>query len=593
MANRHSAKIIEIKTDLPKNQRFKWGVFDSETWPTEGMGRNIFALGVTRISTVRDYKVFRDPESMWSYLIDKRHAGYTWYAHFIQYDFPIVTGQNILSLLNDCIFSGTRLVRGTYQGEGYEVYFADSLNLLPVSLKKLIKDKDTPKKFLEQGHRHVITEDDIRYCKADVAAVIDAIHGLEVLFGRPCGYTLASSALIDWRTKYLPAPLVCTRRPDEPWRDTYFGGRVQVFKQGTYSNINIYDVNSMYPWVLFHYPLPVPFIRDPVDKDPGNFTKLLGSYNDMKVTGWASCWVDVPKGFTVLPKRIPGEGNQYPVGKFHGSWTWQELRLAVRTGTKILKVHEAWQHPVQFYGHQKFIAYWYQARLKAKKDKNHLFDLLIKLIMNASYGKYGEGRERKTPGRADDKPRPGWTFTSIDHDHAHERGAYGFWLPPEGQGRDPTEHTVMSWASSITSWARVRLAELILEAGIDNVYYCDTDSVHTTAKLVESEELGGLKLEHVVLAGHYVAKKHYKLTYEKDGKIVCEAKCKGVPIRDPWKWDPYAKNIKINRLALAKESMRRGLPAGSKIIAVREFDSRKWTSNLPMLDEDEYVVEED
>jgi hypothetical protein len=61
-------------------------------------------------------------------------------------------------------------------------------------------------------------------------------------------------------------------------------------------------------------------------------------------------------------------------------------------------------------------------------------------------------------------------------------------------------------SSAVTSYSRMYLWELIMKAGRENVYYCDTDSLFTNQKgyhnlifggLIHDTKLGSLKLEEV------------------------------------------------------------------------------------------------
>ena len=53
-------------------------------------------------------------------------------------------------------------------------------------------------------------------------------------------------------------------------------------------------------------------------------------------------------------------------------------------------------------------------------------------------------------------------------------------------------------AALITSYARVHLYELMEKAGLEHIYYCDTDSIFTDIAMQTNNELGGIKNEAVI-----------------------------------------------------------------------------------------------
>jgi hypothetical protein len=155
-------------------------------------------------------------------------------------------------------------------------------------------------------------------------------------------------------------------------RDSFFGGRTNCVKThyivAPGEKIKYMDVCSLYPWVNKYgtYAVDVPeiFIGE-------QCCELIGSENDLvKVEGLVKCTVLAPTDLyhPVLPQRINGKlffslcrtcaNNEIQtecphvtdtLREFTGTWVSCELKLAIRKGYKIIKVHEIWQYQSEKY----------------------------------------------------------------------------------------------------------------------------------------------------------------------------------------------------------------------------------------------------
>ena len=87
----------------------------------------------------------------------------------------------------------------------------------------------------------------------------------------------------------------------------------------------------------------------------------------------------------------------------------------------------------------------------------------------------------------------------------------------------------ISTAAATLAYARIHMAKImlyILSKG-GKLYYTDTDSIVTDLKLpefmVDSKEIGKLKLEHIITEGYFIADKTYAFKTT-NGLIVKKAK---------------------------------------------------------------------
>lgn len=261
---------------------------------------------------------------------------------------------------------------------------------------------------------------------------------------------------------------------DSRFRPYYMGGRNQVFERGELSGqFKIYDVNSMYPYVMATYNHPRGSSFCYSKKIPDNrvsFARITAESNG------ALCLND--------------KGLKFPFG-INEFWACShEIHEALNLGLiRIKKVHEC----LYFNNAQRFDSFVNKFNsLKIECDKNNDKGgrLFAKLLLNSSYGKFGQNpRNFKDCFIAD-------TIEEITEAGYKPEIVYG----DKFIGSKPAE--IQDWsfnnvaiAASITSAARAQLMRGIAKA--DRPVYCDTDSIiceHLDMPLHDTE-LGAWKTE--------------------------------------------------------------------------------------------------
>jgi len=331
------------------------------------------------------------------------------------------------------------------------------------------------------------------------------------------GFTLASISLKIFKRYYIKNHKFERYETDliETLKQAYYGGRTENFVRGDiHEKINVYDVNSLYPYIMANK-----FYPNPNTIRPDNKLHYFGIYEiDVQIRND----VHIP----LLPYR--GEKLLFPVGYFK---TWA-------TGAEIIKALEYKQiknytilRGFSFARGEKYFSHFVQDIYKKRlKNENNFEKKVCKLLMNSLYGKFGQGRERTE--------FDGENFITVIDEN----------FP---------ENTIIPFAIFTTALARIELFEYLqLCSKNGKVFYCDTDSIHTTSFLPTSKKLGALKLEGQFNFGKYLAPKVYFLDGS-DGNII---HAKGIP-QDMQK--EFIKNLRVtfkkpNRL---KESFKRGLIA--------------------------------
>lgn len=361
--------------------------------------------------------------------------------------------------------------------------------------------------------------------------------------------TIAQLAMAIFRTRFLKNSIINHRAIEDDVRKSYYGGRTEIF-QHYIEDANYYDFNSLYPFVMKEYPIP---IGVPVK----SYNFKLGDF------GIAFIDVEVPKDLKipVLPFRAKNKKLIFPVGRFSGWYCSPEIELAVKMGCKI-KINYGYKFEKDKI-FDEYIDTFYKIKQEAKKDS--IDYLLSKLFMNSLYGKFGQRREKRAI-IMNPKTIIGKKMIN-DFMYEEER------ISESG-------HILPAIASFITCYARCELYNVLKDS---EPIYCDTDSVITKKKLEsDSHKLGALKDEmpQGIKEGVFILPKMYGLV-DNEGKEY--VKCKGFPKKmfnySILKQAMFSKdfsNIKFERekFGLAFESLKRSKSFVSMITQKRSIKSK-------------------
>jgi len=163
-------------------------------------------------------------------------------------------------------------------------------------------------------------------------------------------------------------------------------------------------------------------------------------------------------------------------------------------------------YTVAIYDHEPlfidYVDFFYNKRLEAKASGNHADSFICKLFLNSFYGKFGQKgriyRNVETDVSEDYKVWYEVQAETLRKYFYRQIGNLTQTIEGETEGQD--SHPAI--AAHVTAEARMYLWRLIQYAGIENVHYCDTDSLFTTAQgfqrlspYLQTDELGALKLE--------------------------------------------------------------------------------------------------
>ena len=478
MANSRAYFPLSVQEDsLP----FKVAAFDFETeglggkllcatWFVEGMSEAEIILGSPAKIVNEIIKVFVN------------FPGVRWYAHNAQYDWRYIVDE-ILDRYGDSIEFLMRTDNDVFQIKTVDFELVDSFALWPHSLKTFAETflPELPKLKIDVANFDVKNPKHIEYAKRDSEILVKALLRFDEmlfhLFGIHMGYTLAGTAVRAWRIT-IDRPYYNPAKIDDFVRLAYFGGAVQFSSVDLHENVFTYDVNSSYPYVMREFGVPY-----------GAYLEVTKYFPDQP--GIYRVVVESPAHlvFPILPKRvIKGESNYiiWPQGIFETSATNLELNFALENGYKILEVKSGILWNEYIFPFNGLVDFCEAARAKYK---NEPLEKVVKLIQNSVYGKFGTRKERTV-----------LFVPKCDEDYfgAYQWGASErLWIKKEDA---ENILALPQWAVFITANARIHLLRQIYVLGVENVLYCDTDSISTTKKMATKMvglKYGQFKLEKI------------------------------------------------------------------------------------------------
>lgn len=472
------------------------------------------------------------------------------FAHNAVYDLTTLFG-NIFDLDSHAVFVGSRFIKAS----NGVCTFADSMNIVRASVARLGKMLGVEKPTLGNDaliSPNGITSDEINRCYTDCYIVWHVLFEIFSFAGN-IKITQAGLAMNYYRAFHQPYIIEANENTKYFW-ESYFGGRTEAFKLGS-TRAHVIDVNSMYPFVMRNTEFP-----NPRHLTVSNRVSKAELMSLMKTcAGLAYCTVNhAPNWFGYLPVKHDGK-LCFPVGRFSGCWNFNELLFAVESGLvtieKIDKVVSAPRMPSPFVG---FVDTLYKLRQESK----HALEIhRIKIFLNSLYGKFAQRIDEETIYIKDIRKQcdvitdyqARGLLKSID---LFNHGRFDCFITVRRLEVLEPSFSIPSFASYVTSSARVVLLKKLKEMEQQGVVYCDTDSIFFERGTVESSvELGGWKLENKIVTEIRGLKNYSAI--EEDGKPF--DRIKGIPGK--------AKQIAPNtfeyyNLLQTKEALRRGLLPG-------------------------------
>lgn len=319
------------------------------------------------------------------------------------------------------------------------------------------------------------------YNELDCRILWTAINRLQdelLALGGALMSTIAASAMFLFRAAFLSKDIPTSPKLNTLARDAYIASRVEVIQRNC-RNAGYYDINSSFPASMTH-------------PQPG---RLVGT--GKYVYGGDPCLVRARVTVPVchippLPMRR-GERVYFPTGAFERWFTSNDIELLEDSNGRIERIYETLAFE-PFYDLGRYVRTIYEMR---RRTTDPFSKLLWKYLLNSLYGKFGESTEKEivliNPKK---KPvGPGAKMLMA-----------GVWSVKESV---MVGHAHVPIAAHITANSRGLITRQLQAA--DDVYYCDTDSIVTTAQLPTGDKLGELKLEKLIEKATFLAPKLYRI----------------------------------------------------------------------------------
>ena len=459
------------------------------------------------------------------------------------------------------------------------VSIQDSLKLLNMSVAKVAKSFN-----LEQQKGEIdytahdtedfdITDDELSYLQNDVQIMANGLSHFFKL--APEKMTIGSCALTDYKEhigknhfkKLFPQLKPST---DALIRKSYKGGFTAVNESRTNELIHngqVYDVNSLYPSVMYYQPLPI-----------GKPVRFEGEYTpNNKYTLYVQ---EIVCSFKIKKNKIPIIQLKHTIGYTGTEYLKEsngEVNLVVTSvDLELIKEH----YNIEIYEYKggymfmsstelfkSWIDKWFAIKEQATRDGNVGLRTIAKLFLNSLYGKFGTNPKvtSKYPIIDNNKVKlKKITYPCYD-DNGNVLSIYkdenGLPLVYDGEtiyNEDGTikdevlqtdinekESVYIPLACFVTAWARdktIRTAQKIHEDSLkknkkSRWLYCDTDSIHVEG----FEPIEGIDI-HDTKLGYWAHESDFKKAKFLQAKRYIEDIYNGLPSIDG---KEYSSNVKV------------------------------------------------
>lgn len=432
--------------------------------------------------------------------------------------------------------------------------------------------EDELKKFFTDAPIEVLTS----YNRVDCMILWKAIRQFEEeiqSLGGQLQQTIASTGMSLFRRQYLKRTIYTSEIANKIAEESYFASRVESVSRNA-SDFLMYDINSSFPFAMT-FPQPGA-LKDVLSKIPEEWLEMSDGAVDPddpreENIFIADVTIEVPDMvLPPVPYRMDGRVF-FPIGRWRSWLTSTDIRLALREGCTIHKVHEVYVFD-PFLDLRGYATDIYAKRAAADTAFRKL---ILKYLLNSLYGKYAENPVKQEMLLNPDE---------VDREKMQLLQP-GVWLREKAV---PIAHRHVPISTHITAIARRTLYEYAKECYRQGfqLYYCDTDSLATKAKLpVDEKKLGMLKLEKKLDWAEFIAPKIYRgegfeLKQESGQWVEAEpikmAKAKGFSLgkHKSEAWDRFAKiaagdRIGIQRQVRLRELYRSGLTAPIDILVIK------------------------
>ena len=318
-------------------------------------------------------------------------------------------------------------------------------------------------------------EDWFIYCQRDCEIVFNTIVAL-IGFVRENNlgnfrYTAAGQAMAAFRHRFYLTKIYYHDNTEVKVleRDAFVGGRTEVFRMGAIEDDVWYlDINSLFPSVMRDSFYPCKLVRYEFRKEPSPTMPDID-------WGRSIATVELNTDEAIYPKRVDS-GILYPLGVFTTTLCGRELVHAHHRGH--VRAVASWAEYDTASLFASFVNGLYALRCKYRTDGNKMYEQLVKSILNALYGKFGERTPHwePMPGAIAAEPWCQWTeiYPATGEREIYRTVGYHVFKQCE---RGEKQYSLPAISAFITSAARMRMNSLRCIAGHRNCFYQGIDGL--------------------------------------------------------------------------------------------------------------------
>jgi len=294
-------------------------------------------------------------------------------------------------------------------------------------------------------------------------------------------------------------------------RESYFGGRNEIFNLNYLKDVFYYDFNSLYPSICIEKPFPVPkayFVLNNIGVD--YFLKEIHG----KFLYIIEAEVEENLLYPVLPTRDK-DSVKFVNGYKRGVWCSPQfdrfLEFLENDLHKIIKirVYTEQEHYFKSYMKQSF-----DKKKQYKKEGNEARVKIEKLRMNSLTGKPAQKPKKEqwvlfTEEIMEEIEHKGLAFDIIEYSSDYKL--------IKMETENLKDFMIIEFSSFTTSYAQAEIHKLfykLLEQNID-LYYCDTDCVFVNKPLETNKELSMMVGENELQLKNELVPKGYEFIQEK------------------------------------------------------------------------------
>lgn len=407
--------------------------------------------------------------------VNKRETIYV-YSYDAVTDFLSLDGFRQLPIQDftlDSIYHKLTTTIVKFKNDNRRITLLDITNYYPVKLDKLAKSFRI--ELGDEPCEGASNFDINQWCRTKAELLHTILKGLiaETIDAQRGSLRMTSSSTSHsiFRASYMKHKIVTNHDPEivSFERSSYVGGFTGINKLVEVGRPDLYkvDVNSMYPSVMADRLYPTQLIEYASGLRIGHLERYLKGY--LVIAN-----VNLYAKSSVYPMKHD-EQSYYPLGGFNTTLSTASLIRALEND-EIRKVNQMAVYMGQPL-FDDFVKDAYARRMEARSEGNAAQELFQKAISNTLYGKFGQLQTETV--RVGDAPIDEFcvmdAFSPDDNTQWVEMHAGGsiLFIHKKNESR----YTSFAIASHVTDYARQKLFALQEQAGKENVFYMDTDSL--------------------------------------------------------------------------------------------------------------------